>query len=155
MNDPTVPDLGASSNIVLQLSQIIPSNCNHYLFFDNWFTSLPLLRHLATRKIWCCGTVRQARLPGIKKGKHDERELMKKGRGAYEELKSTKDGIEITYVKWYDNKIVNLVSTFAKALPLGNVSRWDKKLSLRIEISCPDIIKWYNKAMGGVDLADY
>ncbi|XP_042885490.1 piggyBac transposable element-derived protein 3-like [Penaeus japonicus] len=42
VNDPTVPDLGASSNVVLQLSQIIPSNCNYYMFFDNWFTSLPL-----------------------------------------------------------------------------------------------------------------
>ncbi|XP_050713415.1 piggyBac transposable element-derived protein 3-like [Eriocheir sinensis] len=80
VNDPTVPDLGPSSNVVLHLCQIIPSDCNHYLFFDNWFTSLPLLRHLATRKIWCCGTVRQARLPGIKKGKHDEKDLMKKGR---------------------------------------------------------------------------
>ncbi|KAK3886696.1 hypothetical protein Pcinc_009162 [Petrolisthes cinctipes] len=47
-------------------------------------------RHLAHRDIWCCGTVRQARMSGIKKGMADEKQLMKKGRGAYEALMSTK-----------------------------------------------------------------
>lgn len=32
VNDPTVPDLGPSSNVVLHLCQIIPSDCNHYCF---------------------------------------------------------------------------------------------------------------------------
>ncbi|KAK3889409.1 hypothetical protein Pcinc_006588, partial [Petrolisthes cinctipes] len=61
-------------------------------------------------------------MSGIKKGKADEKQLMKKGRGAYEALKGTNEGVEITYVKWHDNKIVHLVSTFAKALPTANVS---------------------------------
>ncbi|KAK3873463.1 hypothetical protein Pcinc_021540 [Petrolisthes cinctipes] len=69
-------------------------------------------------------TVRQARMSCIKKGKADEKQLMKKGRSAYEAMKSTYEGVEITYVKWYDNKIVHLVSTFAKALPTANVSSW-------------------------------
>ena len=154
VNDSAIPDLGASSNVVLHLSQTIAPNCNHYMFFDNWFTSLPLLEHLATRKIWCCGTVRQARLSGIKIGKKDEKDFMKKGRGAFEELKSTNKSTEITYVKWCDNKIVHLVSTFAKAHPVKNVSRYERKLSQRIDIPCPDIVQKYNQAMGGVDLAD-
>ena len=36
------PSLGASSNIALHLSQIIPDNKNFKLYFDNWFTSIPL-----------------------------------------------------------------------------------------------------------------
>ena len=77
----------------------------------------------------------------------------KKG-GASEELKSANESTEITYVKWCDNKVVHLVSTFAKAHPIKNVSRYEKKLSQRIDIPCPDIVQKYNKAMGGVDLAD-
>lgn len=152
VNDPTIPDLGESWNVVLHLSQSLPSNSNYYLYFDNWFTSLPLLSHLATKGNWCCGTVREARLSGIKKGKNDDKELMKKGRGAYKELKSTNEVPEITYVKWNGNKIVNIVSTFAKAHPVENVSRYDKKVSQRI--FCPNIVQKYNKSMGGVDLFD-
>ena len=50
VEDPNVPDLKASSNAVLHLAQTIPSNKNHIIFFDNWFTSLPLLEHLASRE---------------------------------------------------------------------------------------------------------
>lgn len=31
------PDIGASGNIVLSLSNIIPGNMSHKLYFDNWF----------------------------------------------------------------------------------------------------------------------
>ncbi|XP_066987389.1 piggyBac transposable element-derived protein 3-like [Macrobrachium rosenbergii] len=154
VDDQNVPDLGASANSVLHLAQVIPTDCNHLLFFDNWFTSVPLMQHLSTRGIWCCGTVRVPRLPGIKNSKDAEKALMKKGRGSYEELRSTGEGCEVTYVKWYDTKIVNIVSTFAKANPISKVSRYDRKLKCRIDVNCPDIILQYNKSMGGVDLAD-
>ena len=72
------------------------------------------MRHLATRGIWCCGTVRINRIPG-----------MKKGRGANEEIRSSGDPIEVTYVKWCDNNIVNIISTFGKSRPLTTVSRFD------------------------------
>ena len=36
------PDLGASSNIVVNLARTIPNDLNHLLYFDRWFTSLPL-----------------------------------------------------------------------------------------------------------------
>ena len=35
VDNPAVPDLGPSSNVVLQLAQSIPPNKNHKLFFDN------------------------------------------------------------------------------------------------------------------------
>ena len=112
VEDPNVPDLKPSSNIVLHLAQIIPSFKNHNLFFDNWFTSIPLLQHLASRGIWCCGTVRVPRLPGIKT-KDGDKSLMKKGRGSYEVKVTSNTGHEVTYVKWFDSKVVNIVSTFA------------------------------------------
>ena len=99
VKDENIPDLKASANSVLHLAQSIPNNHYHFLYFDNWFTSIPLMRHLATRRIWCCGTVRVNRIPGMKKGKAHDKDLMKKGRGAYEEIRSTGDPIEVTYVK--------------------------------------------------------
>ena len=36
------PDLGASSNVVVRLTQSVPRHHNYKIFFDNWFTSVPL-----------------------------------------------------------------------------------------------------------------
>ncbi|XP_064078497.1 piggyBac transposable element-derived protein 3-like [Macrobrachium nipponense] len=83
VNKEGIPDLGASSNIVLHLAETIQSNRNHHLYFDNWFTSVPLIKHLAERGIWCCGTVRPCRLPGLKLVL--DTVLKKKGRGTFEE----------------------------------------------------------------------
>lgn len=148
---PQVPDLKASSNSVFHLAQIIPSHFNH-LFFDNWFTSLPLIQHLANRGILCCGTVRMPWLHGIQ-GK-DDKSLMRKGKGSHEEMVSSNTGKEVTYVKWYDNSVMHMVSIFAKAIPVSMVSRYDCKTSKKIEVPCPDIIKCYNRCIRGVDMAD-
>ena len=56
--------------------------------------------------------------------------------------------------KWFDKKIVNVVSTFAKSRPLTFVSRYDYKQGRKVGVQCPSIIKLYNSSMGGVDLAD-
>lgn len=55
---PNTPDLGATSNIVIRLSQTIPDFVHHILFFDNFYTSLPLLVYLRARGIYSLGTVR-------------------------------------------------------------------------------------------------
>nr|XP_040582792.1 piggyBac transposable element-derived protein 3-like [Lepeophtheirus salmonis] len=146
------PDLGASSNIVLQLAQTIPVGLNHLLYHDNWFTSLPLVTNLAKKQIYCLGTVRQVRLPGVPF--HTDKELMKKGRGTHEEVSTLVDGVEVRAVKWLDNKCVNLLSTFSSALPLEECKRFDKKKKEITMIPCPAIVKVYNKFMGGVDLMD-
>ena len=152
---PGVPDLKASSNVVLHLTQHVSPNRNHLLFFDNWFTSLPLMQYLAELKIYCCGTVRHNRIPGIKFSKTQEKELMKKGRGSYEERRLVSENCDLTYIRWYDNKTVHLLSSFAKANPIHQVDRYDQKTKRVISVNCPDIVRVYNKSMGGVDKADF
>lgn len=154
VEDAEVPDIGASSNIVLHLAQNIPSDKNYLLFFDNWFTSLPLLQHLASRAIWCCGTVRLPRLKGLPISMKDDKKLARDGKGSYQESELGVDNSKVTLVRWFDNKVVNLVSTFAKANPLTTVKRFDKTIKKTVEVPCPDIVQRYNKSMGGVDLAD-
>lgn len=40
---PELPDVGASGNAILRLAQPIPKEENYKFFFDNWFTSVPLV----------------------------------------------------------------------------------------------------------------
>ena len=149
-----VPDLGVSSNVVLHLAQIIPEHKNHLLYFDNWFSSIALLEHLATRGIWCCGTIRAPRITGLPKNKNNEKLLISKGQGSYSESKTSNLTKEVTHVQWYDSKLVNLVSTFAKAKPVEIVQRYSRKEKKVVEIPRPSIVGMNNQGMGGVDIAD-
>lgn len=46
---PGTPDLGAAANVVVRLSKILPDFKNHIMYFDNFYTSLPLLTYLRSR----------------------------------------------------------------------------------------------------------
>lgn len=64
--DNNEPNLGASSNVVMRLARLIPRNNNYQLYFDNYFTSLPLPVYLANEGILSIGTIRQNRMPNCK-----------------------------------------------------------------------------------------
>ncbi|XP_045107338.1 piggyBac transposable element-derived protein 3-like [Portunus trituberculatus] len=148
-----VPDLGPSANAVLHLAEVIPYHKNHKLYFDNWFNSLPLVEYLATKGIWCCGTVQSRRLPGL--SFQSDKQLASKGRGSYDEWVTTnEEGVTTNAIKWYDNKGVCLTSTFATSQPLQTCVRYDRKRKEQVEVPVPSIVKMYNEHMGGVDLQD-
>ncbi|GLV33463.1 hypothetical protein CBL_20200 [Carabus blaptoides fortunei] len=75
----------------------------------------------------------------------------KKKRGYSEDLVS-QDGIVM--IKWQDNKPVHMASNFLGTGRTDRANRWDKQQSAYIEIERPDVIREYNKSMGGVDLLD-
>ncbi|TRZ03544.1 hypothetical protein DNTS_009302, partial [Danionella cerebrum] len=81
----------------------------------------------------------------------DEKELKTKGRGSLDFRVNQEDNI---IVRWYDNKAVNLLSSFVGVEPLGNVRRWDRKAKTYIMVPRPAIVDTYNRFMGGVDLLD-
>ncbi|XP_049833690.1 piggyBac transposable element-derived protein 1-like [Schistocerca gregaria] len=60
---PECKDLGANANVILYLCKVIPRQQNHLLYFDNWFTTIPLLLKLAHMKIFWLWTVRANRFP--------------------------------------------------------------------------------------------
>ncbi|XP_037773143.1 piggyBac transposable element-derived protein 3-like [Penaeus monodon] len=153
VNNPIVPDLKPSANSVLHLAESIPPFKNHKLYFDNWFTSLPLIDHLASRGIWCSGTVQQNRLQSLTF--KSDKQLQAYGRGSHDEWETVyEDGNKITALKWFDNKAVHLVSTFATSFPFDKCTRFDRKIKERVEVARPFIVKDYNTHMGGVDLHD-
>lgn len=147
-----VPDLGASSNSVLILAESIPEGKNHKLYMDNWFTSIPLISHLATRGIWVCGTVQARRIPNLTF--KDDKALAQSGRGSYDEYKTNIGSTWLTALKWFDNRSVCLASSFVNSANIETVSRYDKKQKEVVEIPIPQIVKQYNEHMGGVDLHD-
>lgn len=150
VDNPNVPDLKPSANAVLQLAESIPSFKNHKLFFDNWFTSLDLIEHLATRGIWCCGTVQPQRLHNLTF--KTDKQLTVHGRGSHDEWETQVEDTKITAVKWMDKRSVHLASSFLNSSPMDKCLRYEKKLKEKVEVSRPNIVKEYNTHMGGVDI---
>lgn len=151
---PGEPDLGESGNTVVRLARMVPRNVNHIIYFDNFYTSLPLVTYLAKEGIYSLGTVRINRLRNCKLP--DKNAIMKKNvpRGFYEENVATVDDTEVSAVVWKDNKPVNLLSTYVGAEPATTITRFDKAKKERVAIPCPKVIREYNAHMGGVDLLD-
>jgi len=146
------PDLGSSANVVVRLARIIPKRQNYKLFFDNYYTTLPLLVYLKKENILSLGTVRRNRLKNVMLP--DDSIMLKKPRGTYDHCVTNIRNTDIVAITWKDTKNVNLLSTFAAIEPVTKVSRYDRKLNKRVEVDCPHIIKVYNTHMGGVDLLD-
>lgn len=51
-----------------------------------------------------------------------DKSLKKKGRGSYCQVVDNTNKIAI--VKWYDNKVVTLISTYADAYPVGKIKMY-------------------------------
>lgn len=146
------PDLGVTSNLVLRLASIIPRQKNYRLYHDNYYTSIPLMVHLAKEGIYSLGTIRRNRVPNCKLP--TESTMKNVDRGTSYEFVATIDGVDVSSVIWKDNKCVTLVSSFAGKTPISKVRRYDRKVKKIIEVDCPYIITEYNRHMGGVDLMD-
>lgn len=146
------PDLGATSNIVLRLSRIIPKNENYRLYHDNYYTAVPLMVHLAKEGIYSLGTIRRNRLPNCKLP--TEAQMKHEDRGTSYEFVASIDGMDVSFLVWKDNKYVNLISSFARTHPETMVKRYDRKQKRTVDVKCPFVIQEYNRHMGGVDLLD-
>lgn len=149
------PDIGVTGNTVIKLTRSVPRMMNHIIYFDNYYTSLPLMHYMVKEGIWCLGTVQLNRLgKSCKLPKKNEVMAKSVPRGSYEENTASVDGVDFSAVSWKDNKQVTLLSTYVGAEPVGSIERYDKKEKKKVAIKCPKVIKEYNAHMGGVDLMD-
>lgn len=119
---------------------------NYFVYFDNFFTSLPLLRELKKDNINATGTIRKGRkgIPGDLKPE----KTMKQGDYDW---RITDDGISL--VKWMDKRIVLLASNHENPSETTYVAR-KKKNGEKEDVACPIMLKNYNQNMGFVDKAD-
>nr|CAH7751982.1 unnamed protein product [Callosobruchus chinensis] len=147
-------ELGLGANVVLQFADRLLSvkdNLNYHIFFDNLFTSLPLLLELKSRGLKGTGTIRENRLPKSCPIKSADK-LRKEQRGSLDFASSVNN--ELTVCKWHDNNIVSIFSNNMKVLPTTQIKRFSRKEKKVIYVPQPNIIKKYNENMGGVDRAD-
>ena len=83
---------------------------SHNVYFDNWYTGIPAVRFLFSKRIYSCGTIKGSSrlLPPKFKNKN----LKFKRRGMYETYQSERLSNLIATL-WQDTKLVKLVSTLS------------------------------------------
>ncbi|ENN81371.1 hypothetical protein YQE_02226, partial [Dendroctonus ponderosae] len=145
----TPEKLDVGGRMVLKLTDTLPLGV--FVFTDRYFTSIPLIDFLFSRKVFLAGTIMANRIPK-NAGISSDNDLKKKKRGSYDQL--VRDDGKISLVKWFDNKPVNLASSCMGVEPEGSCRRWSKSERKYIDIKQPAIVKNYNAFMGGVDLLD-
>ena len=144
-------DKCSSEGSVMRLVKHLPQNAFFTVCFDNWFTTLPLMLKLKTLGIISVGTIRSNRIQNCPPIRH---------RKGYEEIWTRflfipgRRKLCLMVMKWLDNKPVHVTSNHGTAEISSKVKCWDGRSKSHVLVDCPDIVKKYNSAMGGVDLAD-
>ena len=136
-------DFGLGGKVVLSLLVDVKGK-NHKVHIDNYFSSVPLMEELKRKEVLACGTIRSNRkdVPKLK----EDRGL---SRGQFD-YRSTPSGI--TVFKWKDSKAVHFISNY-HGVDTTSVQRKQKD-GHKIPVECPQVVKDYNKFMGGVDKHD-
>ncbi|XP_051524126.1 piggyBac transposable element-derived protein 2-like [Myxocyprinus asiaticus] len=134
----------------MKLASTLPEGQNYKIYADSYFTCIPLVVQLLRSGIHYVGTARQVHLPNCNLA--DEKSFKKSERGSFDFR--VKGNYNICAVKWFDNRVVTLVSSFASPEPVQKIKRWDKATKTNTEVERPYIVGTYNKFMGGVYLLD-
>lgn len=139
------PELGLGETVIMDLTKKLvgTSAC---IYADNYFSSPTLATRLKNRGIDFFGVVRKDR-KGLPKFMKDRA----MARGKYE-MMFCKEA-NLLALKWIDNKSVHMVSSIINS-GVSRVERRKKGQKEKIKIDCPELVRSYNKYMGGVDLHD-
>lgn len=141
-------EVDVTEEVVLKMTSTLPAGKKTQGLCDHYFTSVPLVQHLKERGIHFVGTIQMNRVKD--RTMMDEKEFKKNGRGSVDFRVNHDNNI---IVRWYDNKAVNLISSFVGIEPVGNVKHWDCKFKTHIMVTRPVIVETY-KFLRGVDLLD-
>lgn len=141
---------GQGPNVVLDLVKKVGLLPGSEIFFDNLFTSFPLLEKLSEMGLAGTGTVRQNRLqkiPIITKKEIDKKSVE---RGFSKAI--YKD--DVVLVAWKDNRGVYMASNKYSANCKATCKRFCRTKRANIQVPIPESVQEYNGKMGGVDLLD-
>lgn len=141
---------GQGPNVVLDLVQKVGLLPGSEVFFDNLFTSFPLLEKLSEMGLAGTGTVRQNRLnkiPIITRKVMDKKSVERGfSKAIYKE--------DLVLVAWKDNRGVFMASNKYSADCSTTCKRFCRTKRTNIQVPIPEMVKEYNAKMGGVDLLD-
>lgn len=136
-------ELGLGPAVVMTLVKTIPQGS--FVFFDRYFSTVPLLEKLLSLGIEGTGTIVANSLGGIEV---DCKEDLNLKRGQCSEYVS--EDKKLVLVEWQDTKKVLMASTCFGASPTADVKRWSKKDNQFIDVPCPPVVVNYNKCMGAL-----
>jgi len=91
---------------------------------------------LNQKQIYAIGTIRKNRF--AKPSLLNDKLMADKGQGTTDKITNVENNI--TLVKWYDNKSVNMCSNFIASDVPDTVQRWNKKEKKYITVERPEII---------------
>ena len=146
--------LGQGPNVVMSLVEKAGVLQGSSVYFDNIFTSFPLLQQLSSRGIGGTGTVRRNRLHRVPLPDAKDAEKMERG-----DSRSVYKDDQVCTV-WRDNKAVYVASNIHNVTKEADddasdqAKRYSKQAGGQIFINRPHMIAKYNEGMGGVDLLD-
>lgn len=119
---------GVGGDIVIKLlTESIPPNLGYTTFFDNYFTSVKLLRHLHYKGYNATGTIRENRLD--KCPLPDKKITKKEERGSYH-YQSCK---EVVVIQWKDNSVVTIASNY-DSISENLATRWSNQKKQKVSI---------------------
>lgn len=142
--------LGQGPNVVLTMVERAKLTPGSEVYFDNLFTSFPLLEELSKKQIAGTGTVRQNRLHKVDIISKKDMEKKTVSRGTSHLLFRE----DMVLVAWKDNKAVYVASNKHSGESTKSCKRWCRTSSKYNSIGIPDMIGAYNENMGGVDVLD-
>lgn len=138
-------ELGLRASVVVELCKTINNPMECVVYFDNFFTTLPLIVHLnESLGLRSLGTIHKNRLKGCHL--EDDHKLKRQGRGSFDYRVDNEAKVAI--VKWFDNKAVTLASSCAAVSPVKEVRWFSKEQKKRVGVTCPNIVTQYNVHMG-------
>ena len=155
-NDELEGSLGKCPSTVLHLlsfyseeKKVLP----YHFFFDNLFTTFPLLKELLLNGYDGTGTLRSNRLEKSCPLKSVPC-MDKLERGHVDAVMGMSDATKINVTRWKDNAVITTASTLLGEKPLGKAKHWSKQLNKHIQVNIPHVVDAYNKNMGGTNRMD-
>ena len=147
----TVSEHGLGYDVVMKLMQPFHHQ-GYHLFFDNFYSSVVLLKDLFDLGVLATGTIRENRKEfpeNLKNGKQWAKNL-ERGSMRWERKPPC------LIMQWVDNKVVSVVTTLDNANDKGTTVRKSKVNDewRDIVVNLPKAIDNYNKYMNGVDRSD-
>ena len=145
---------GLGYNVVTKLCESIKDQ-GYHVYFDNFFTSGPLLDDLKSEYgILSCGTTMKNRTGYPVQFKSSDAKWAKAAKKG--DMRWCREDPKLI-VQWKDNKIITVVSTIHSGNASDTCTRRVKNREgkwERVTVRRPMAIREYNKHMGGVDLSD-
>ena len=135
--------------VMKRLIEALSKQLHFRLYFDISLCTIDVCRELKSLGFPTVATIRSDRLQGC--NLPSER-VETSGRGSSSFKTDANSGVFIT--RWYDNKCADICSTHGNTNDLLEEKRWGRSKKGIITIKCSEIVRKYNKSMGGVDLCD-